>query len=89
MVRGINITLNLFRQAADEPRVLGAELALGPGPLAIGFLHQLNVAVGAGLLLRRHHVQPGSNLQPFACNEEENCFRDHRTIVILNKIKIV
>ena len=61
-------TCYLFGQVADELGVLGAELALWPGPLAVGLLHQLNVAVGAGLLLRGHHVQPGSYLQPFAWN---------------------
>lgn len=55
----------LFWQIADEPRVLRIELALRPRAFAVGLFHEQNVAIGACLLLRRDHVQTGSNLQPF------------------------
>ena len=54
---------NLFLHAADEPGVLNAELAVRPRPLALRLLHELLAALGRGLLLRRHHVQPSPHLQ--------------------------
>ena len=59
---------DLFLHAADEPGVLCAELAVWPRrPLALRLLHELLVALGRGLLLRRHQVQPGPHLQTPPC----------------------
>ena len=51
-----------FVKGADELSVFHVKVAFLLDSFAFGFLHELDVAVSAGLLLRRNLVQSGPNL---------------------------